>query len=160
MSKILTMAGSSFCTVSGLLTATGAETVYDTTVAIPFCIEGIAFSRAAVTDGVMPLVDHNAVTLVALAASEGCALFFLLNAAGTVSVMQGEVEALDADDDSFLVAPNFPDVPDGSVPFAYMILTNGAAGSTFTIGTSNWNATGMTVSIKNLMTVPERPQES
>lgn len=157
--KVLFNAGSSFCGDSGLLTAAGAETVYDTTVIIPFCIDGVMYRKAAVTDGTMVLVDHNGTTLTTLAASEGCVLLFLLNAAGAVSVMQSDVETLD-DSDAYKTSPNFGPVPDGTVPFATMLLTNAAAGSAFVIGTDDWNQTGMTVSIENLGFLPDRPRDS
>ena len=60
--------GSNFCTSSGLLTATGADTVYDTTVTITYCINGKAATKTAVTDGVTPTTDYvsgNAITLTA-----------------------------------------------------------------------------------------------
>ena len=48
-----------FCTTSGLLTATGGETVYDTTVTICFCVDGKAKTKTAVTDGATPTLDYN-----------------------------------------------------------------------------------------------------
>jgi len=162
MSKILQLAGSNFCTDSGLLTATGAETVYDTTVIIPFSIDGLAYRKAAVTDGVTPLVNDDASAFTALAINEGCNVLWLLDAAGAVSVIQSDIGSLAPEDGTFLEGevPVFRAVPDGKVPFAYMILTNGSTGSAFTIGASNWNQTGITVSIKNLLVLPERPAES
>ena len=159
MNRADLLAGTNLCTTSGLLTATGAETVYDTTAVINFAIDGILFSKAAITDGATPTLDHNGVLFNTLAASRGCALLFLLNAAGTVSVMQGPTEVID-ESGTFDKAPEFPESPDGTVAFAYMILENDSTGSTFTIGTSNWNATGATNSIKNLGLLPSRPQVS
>ena len=159
MNRAAFLAGSNFCTTSGLLTATGAETVYDTTATINFCEDGVAFSKTAITDGVMPLLDTNGVLFETLAASQGCALLFLLDAAGLVSVMQGELEVID-DSGTFEQAPEFPEAPEGNTAFAYMILENDSTGSTFTIGTSNWDATGATNSIKNLFVLPSRPQVS
>ncbi len=157
MNRAAFLAGSNFCTVSGLLTAAGAETVYDTTVAIDYCIDGIAYAKATVADGVTPTADQKGDTLIPLQVSEGCALLWMLNAAGTVAVMQGGIEDLDSAD-AFKKAPEFPEVPEDNTAFAYMILTNGAAGSEFVIGTDNWNQTGAVVSIKNLMVLPSRPQ--
>lgn len=152
--------GSTMATTSGLLTAAGAETVYDTTVAISFSIGGKAYSKAAVTDGATPTTDGNSAALDTLAASEGCVVVWALNASGTVGIFQSDVNSLDSSDE-FNVIPNFPDVDTETwCPFAYMVLENGSTGSTFTIGSSNWNATGMTVTIVNVHTLPLRPSNS
>lgn len=147
------------CTNSGLLTGTGAETVYDTTVIIEYAINGIAYRLAAVTDGATPTSDQEGVVLTALAVSEGCALLWLVDAAGLVSLMQGATEGLDGAD-AFEFAPEFPEMPEGTVAFAYSILVNAAAGSEFIIGTDNWNQTGMTATHTNIMVLPSRPQTS
>lgn len=147
-------------TNTGLLTATGAETVYDTTVAIDYSIGGKAYRKATVADGTTPTTDGDGAALSTLAASKGCVMVWCLNAAGTVSVFQSDVNDLDASD-AFEVVPNFPVVDlDTYCPFAYQVITNGSTGSTFTFGSSNWNATGITVAIQNVLTLPRRPQES
>lgn len=155
------LAGVNQCHSSGLLTATGAETVYDTTVQIDFSINGIMYSKATVADGATPttdLVDSAAFT--ALAASRGCVFLWCLNASGTVGIAQGEIVTLDASN-NFVDLPEFPLVDTGTwVPFAYQVIKNGSTGSAWTIGTSNWNATGITSSIKNLNLLPSRPQAS
>lgn len=145
---------------AGALTATGAETVYDTTVVVPFTINGKFYSLAAITNGVMPLLDGNTgVAFLTLAASRGCLLVFATDASDVVSVYQGNVTVLDTGND-FEVAPVFGSVPDTVTPFAYMVLKNSSAGSTFTIGTSNWNATGATNVIQDIAVLPDRPQEA
>ena len=152
--------GANFCTASGVLTAAGAETVYDTTVIIDYCINGKALTKAAVTDGVTPTTDGNTgAALVNLAVSQGCALVWAVNAAGTVALYQGPVETLDSAN-AFVVAPAFPTYPDTACPFAYQILKNSSAGSEVDIGTDNWNQTGFTNAIVNVFVMPNRPQES
>lgn len=155
-------------TTSGLLTATGAETVYDTTVAISFSINGKAYSKAATTDGATPTTDQNSGSALAnLTASTGCILVWCLNASGTVSVAQSDIQAVDVNE-AFIKTPNFAYI-DYSVycPFAYQILVAGSdiSGSTsgagvFDIGTDNWNSTGLTSTIVNVHSLPARPQES
>jgi len=150
--------GANFCTTSGALTATGAETVYDTTVAIGFCVNGKAYSKDAVTDGATPTTDTNTgVAFKTLTASQGCVLVWCLNASGTVSVAQSEVQSLDAAG-NFIIAPEFPSIPDTLTPFAYQVLKAGSTAGTITIGSSNWNATGFTNAIVNVFTLPNRPQ--
>lgn len=161
MTQANTLTGSTGATTSGLLTATGAETVYDTTVAISFEINGKAYSKATVADGVTPLTDGNAAALATMAADEGSVVTWALNAAGTVGIFQSSVEALSASDGSFKVTPAYAAVDLTTwCPFAYQILKNGSTGRPFTIGTSNWDATGMTVTIVNVHHMPDRPQES
>jgi hypothetical protein len=152
--------GAVFCTASGVLTAAGAETVYDTTVIIDYCINGKAYTKAAVTDGVTPTTDGNTgAAFTPLAISQGCALVWAVNAAGTVAVYQGSVETLDSAN-AFVVAPSFAGFPDTACPFAYQILKNSSAGSEVIIGTDNWNQTGFTNVIQNVFVMPDRPQEA
>jgi hypothetical protein len=160
MTQASELKGLNACFTSGLLTATGAETVYDTTVTIVFAINGKLYTKTAITDGATPTTDGNTgAAFSTLAASRGCALLWCLNSSGTVSLRQGPVERLDGAN-AFINAPQFPSYPDSVTPFAYSILKNGSTGSTFTIGSSNWNATGMTATHVNIATVPSRPQES
>ena len=152
--------GMTRATTSGLLTATGAETVYDTTVAIAFSVAGKAYSLAAVTDGATPTADGDSTTLTTLTANQGCSLVWCINAAGTVAVFQGNIEALDASG-NFIHTPDFPTIDRETwCPFAYQVLKAGATAGTITIGTSNWNATGFTNVIVNVHSLPTRPQDS
>lgn len=157
--------GATGATTVGLLTATGAETVYDTTIIIHYAINGKGERKAAVTDGATPTTDQNTgAAFNTLAASEGCVLVWCLNAAGTVSIAQSEVKALDSSN-AFPEPDGIPDFPDIDLdtycPFAYSVLKNGSTGSTFTIGSSNWNATGMTATHQDvLFGLPSRPQSS
>lgn len=154
----LSLGGINFCTTSGLLTATGAETVYDTTVTINYVIDGKIATKTAVTDGATPTTDHNTgAAFTTLTANQGCVLVWGLIAGGTVKVMQGGVQALDVSG-NFMVAPQFPAVPAGVAPFAYQVLKAGSTAGTITIGTSNWNATGFTNAIVNVAVLPSRPQ--
>ena len=152
--------GVNICTTLGLLTATGAETVYDTTVVITYSVNGKGYTKAAVTNGATPTTDGNTGSaFTTLAASEGCSLTWALDASGTVTVYQGSVETLDSDN-NFVIAPSFAGLPDTVTAFAYQVLKNSSAGSTVTIGTSNWNATGFTNVIQDVLTMPNRPQEA
>lgn len=148
-------------TTSGLLTCTGAETVYDTTVAISFSIGGKAYSKDAVTDGATPTADGNGTTLSTLTASKGCVLVWALNAAGTVTLFQSDVVDLDASNNFVERYPEFPNVDLSTYcPFAYQVLKAASTAGTITIGSSNWNATGFTNVIVNVHELPDRPQVS
>jgi len=159
--------GSNFCTSSGLLTATGGETVHDTTVTITFCINGKAYTKTAITDGATPTTDHVTgaafVGLVGTASGggQGCAFVWCLNSSGSVKVIQGPVIALNSSGDFAPVgAPQFPQIPSDVVPFAYMVSKHYGQGSTFTFGSSNWNISGYSHAIQNILVLPNRPQAS
>ena len=155
--------GVNFCTTSGLLTATGAETVYDTTVAITYCVNGKAYVKATVADGATPTTD--AVTgdaFTAVLPDKGCIFVWTLSTAGAVGLVQGEIQSMDGDTDAFKVSPQFPGIPDTLTPFAYTVYSTAGTASSSGLrpGTDNWNATGLTVAHQNLLTLPNRPQES
>lgn len=166
----LSQRGAAFCTTSGLLTATGAETVYDTTVTINYVIDGKISTKTAVTDGVTPTTDY--VTGAAFPAligggsvantpGYGCVVVWGLIAGGTVKCMMGPHERLDMQG-NFVRAPQFPTVPKEVAVFAYQVLKAGATASAsgLTFGSSNWNATGFTNAIVNVAYLPSRPQVS
>ena len=151
--------GVNFCTTSGLLTATGAETVHDTTVTINYVIDGKIKTKTAITDGATPTTDAvTGETFTALTANKGCTFVWCLNSSGTVKVVQGPIH--DMSGGEFLTYPQFPGIPEDLVPFAYMIDEADSTAGTITFGSSNWNATGRTVTITNVATLPRRPQNS
>lgn len=154
------------CTTSGLLTATGAETVHDTTVTINFSVEGKAYTKTAITDGATPTTDHvtgsafSGLTGVASGGGEGCIFVWCLNSSGTVKVIQGPKMDLDSSGNFVQGAPQFPDIKSDVTPFAYMVSKHYGQGTTFTFGSSNWNTTGYSHAIQNVHTLPRRPQSS
>ncbi len=151
--------GMNFATTSGLLTATGAETVYDTTVTIAYCVNGKALTKTAVTDGTTPTTDGvTGVAPATLTANTARVAVWCLNASGTVSVVHGPNVAWDGTNADPM--PQFPSIPDTLTPFAYQVLKAGSTAGTITFGTSNWNATGFTNAIVNVMVLPDRPQTS
>lgn len=164
----LSLGGINFCTTSGLLTATGAETVYDTTVTINYVLDGKIATKTAVTDGVTPTTDYNTGAAfpalvggasVANTPGNGCIVVWGLVSGGTVKCVMGGHQRLDMNG-NFITAPAFPSVPADMVPFAYQVLKAGATASATAIvfGTANWNATGFTNAIVNIATLPSRPQ--
>jgi hypothetical protein len=152
--------GGTFATNTGLLTATGAETVYDTTVTIDYCINGQAYRKTAVTDGATPTTDGNTGSAFnAVLPDQACVVVWALNSSGTVSCYQGAIVDVDGDTDALEAAAQFPGIPDSVCPFAYsLVQTAGtAAAAGFIFGTSNWNATGVTVTTRNLLVLPNNP---
>lgn len=168
MPNQLDMRGGNYCTTSGLLTATGAVTTYDTTVTINYCINGKLATKTAITTGTTPTTDYvTGLTFPALvggasvagAYGNGCAVVWGLISGGTVKCIMGAPQALDVAG-RFIIAPQFPTIPEDFVPFAYQILKAGATASATAIvfGTANWNATGFTNVIVNVTELPKRPQ--
>jgi len=151
--------GLTMAMTSGLLTATGAETVHDTTVTITFAINGKLYTKTAITDGVTPTTDYNtAAAFLPLSADKACCFVWSLNGSGAMKVMQGSIVDVDGDTDRpKLQRPPFPDIPDDVCPIAYQIVQTAGNSSAWTFGSSNWNATGVTDAIVNVATLPRRP---
>ena len=164
----LSLRGGLLCTTSGLLTATGAVTTYDTTASIVFMIDGKIETKTAITNGVTVTTDYNTGLAfsalvggasVANTPGHGTVMVWGLITGGTVKCVQGSVESLDMLG-NFINAPQFPALPAGFCPFAYQVLKAGATASATAIvfGTANWNASGFTNAIVNVGLLPSRPQ--
>lgn len=172
MSAETCLNGLNFCSTSGLLTATGAETVYDTTAVINFTSKGNLYQKAAVTEGETPtytgLTTAGAVPTastavcygghtpaqITLVANHGTVVVWCLDKAGLVHVYKGSTVTL-TPTGGFVDTPSFPGVPDESTPFAYQVIKAGSTTSnTWTFGSSNWNATGITRAIRNVAALP------
>ena len=140
----------------------GTTSTYTTTVATDYIINGkFGTQFATKTNQATPTTDFNTgLVFPALAVNEGVALVFGTIAAGTVVLLQGEIEALDPTGGEFIIAPDFPAIPNTMVPFGYVILQNGSTGSAFTVGSSSWAATGMVDTFVDIGMMPDRPQES
>lgn len=160
----LASAPGTFCVSKATLAASGAATTWSTTGATLYCIAGKAFSTAAASGAASPTSDTVKGTTFAsapLAANTGTVFLWMYDGTGTaataVRVAQGSVEPLDASG-NFINAPQLPVAPDTRCAFAYTVIRNGSTGSNWTFGTSNWNATGITLAHQDLMTLPGRPQ--
>lgn len=84
-------------------------------------------------------------------------LVHCVNAAGTFKSIQGDAVQMDASGLAIGAAPQFPLIPDTLVPFAYQVLYAGLTAGDITPGTSNWNATGFTNAVHDVMMLPKRP---
>lgn len=171
MTQASQLYGINICSTEGLLTAAGAETVYDTTVAIGYCIDGKADLHATQTDGATPTTDGNGDAFPALAVTnsdgslsgKGACVVWCLNSSDAVVCFQGGIVELDGLTTTFLFTPEFPTIPDTVTPFAYQILkqvSDGSTADTSTFGTTNWNGTGFTNVIVDVFALPRRPQDS
>ena len=162
----LNLRGATFCTTNSLLTATGAETVHDSTVLLNFCINGKAYTKSGTNaDQTTPTTDYNTGSAfpglvgVASGGGQGAVVVWAYNSSGTVKCMMGPIETLDAAG-NFAIAPQFPTIPSDVCPFAYQVCKNYGQATTFTFGSSNWNASGASQAIVNVLALPSRPQVS
>ena len=151
------------------LTASGAATTVGSTGTVHYAIRGKAYTAAALSSTATPTTDWaTGSAFTALAKNKGTVFLFGLDSGGTLRVIQGTVVDLDGivSSNKFLVAPQFGGLgPSGSgttdndfCPIAYITVANGTTGSNWTFGTSNWNATGITLAIQNVVGMPDRPQ--
>ena len=148
-------------TKAGLTGISGAATTYSTgSSAQIYCINGKAYSKAQVSGGTTPTTDAASSAAITLTANYGTVVVWTLNSAGTVAVYKGSTESLDSAG-NFLRAPSFPTLPDTVTAFAYTIHKGGSTTSgTWTFGSSNWNAAGLTHTVVDICALPDRPQTS
>lgn len=152
-------------TKAGLTGISGAATTYSTgSAAQLYCVNGKSYTKTQVSGGTTPTSDSSSSVSpnpgIALVANQGTVVVWTLNAAGTVAVYKGTVEALDSAG-NFTKAPSFPLLPDTVTAFAYTLHKAGSTTSgTWTFGTSNWNATGLTHTVVDINALPDRPQTS
>lgn len=142
--------------------AAGTTTTFSTTAALPYALKGKAFSKAAVTNGATPTLDRNTgLAFAPIAPNQGAIVVFAFDAAGNVRCAQGGVQALDSAG-NFLIAPQFPIVPDTDCPFGYLVLKAGStAVGNFVFGVNNLSGvTGMTYTFVDVAQLPDRPQIS
>lgn len=129
---------------------------------LSYVANGKHATKATMTNGATPTTDVNtSAAFPAVNANYGTVLVFGVNAAGTLQVAQGTIEALDSAA-NFLKAPSFPAIPDTMVPYAYCIVKVGSTGSAWTCGSSNFAGppTGVTFTFVDVACLPDRPQVS
>jgi hypothetical protein len=146
---------------AGLTGISGGATTYSTgSAGFSFALDGKAYTKTQVSGGATPTTDGRTGAAINLTANYGTVVVWAVNSAGTVSVYQGGEEALDSAG-NFKVAPAFPALPDSVAPFAYTIHKAASNTSgTWTFGSSNWNTTGLTHTVVDVMQLPSRPQVS
>lgn len=123
-----------------------------TTLAFPYAIKGVAYTNAAVTTSALTSTSDIATgvptTFTAPASGyyTSAILLWCVNAAGEERTILGPKKTYAVGDAN--ASLEFPsNLPDTWAPFAYNTLRAGSTVSgTWTLGSSNWNATGMTAS--------------
>ena len=120
---------------------TSANT-FKTTQATSYSINGFGYFKAA-TDNLTFSAGHTA-----LAASQRCAFFILLDAAGNVTTLQGDIVTPSPTGDQRKAA-EIPNPADKAVIGA-LVVTTGAAGA-FTPNTTDLSAAGVTFAAYNFV---------
>jgi hypothetical protein len=121
---------------AGLAEGTNANT-FKTSNILHYVINGRSYVKAA-TDNIA-FAAHSSSALVALAAKKTAVFFFLINAAGTITVIQGTTSPATTEQDYVSRGIDWPHVADNAVIGALKIQTNNAA--TFTAGSTDLGAT-------------------
>ena len=142
----------------------GTTSTYTTTVTTSAVINGLfGTTLGAQTNTASPTVDATTgLAFVPLTANQATVLVWGVNAAGAIKLAQGSIVATETGvttvAGAFIVAPQFPALPDDFCPIAYNLVRTSPTGSAFTPGTTSWTASGITASVaKNIHTMPARP---
>jgi hypothetical protein len=142
--------------------AAGTTTTISSTGTIHYLIKGIAYTKAALSNTATPTTDATTGSaFTGFTANNGTVVVIGLDSSGNVKASQGPIQALDVDG-NFIVAPQFPAIPDTICPIGYIVLKGGSTLSgTFTFGSSNLSGvTGMTYTFDSVGTLPDRPKVS
>jgi hypothetical protein len=153
--------GLSACLGKAGLAASGAANTFTIATAFNYAIQGKAYNKGTVAGGASPVLDGvTGLGFVPLLANQGCVFAWAVDSTGAVKAIQGPVFALDSAGNFSTPpgAPQFPEVPDSLAMWAYTVVKNGATGSSWTFGTSNWNATGITLAHQDVICMPRVPQ--
>lgn len=152
--------GKTFCTKKAGLAA-GTTTTFTTANAIDYCIDGEAYTYPAQTNTATPTTDSNTgLAFVGVPINKGSLFVFGVSEGGTLKVVQGTVEDLDAGA-NFMKAPEYPPLPSDFCPFGELIIKVASNGSTWTFGSSNQaSVTGVTYIRNDLMMLKSRPHVS
>lgn len=165
--------------LSKVALAAGTTTTLSNTGTTIFAIRGKAYSKAAMTNAATPTTDY--VTGVAfkpipqpntapnLALGYGSVFTVGFTSGGALAVVQGTIEALDANG-NFINAPQFgglgaqgPGSLDNDFcPIGYIVVKLGAtAVASWTFGVNNMSSvTGVTYTFVDVISLPDRPQVS
>ena len=159
-----------FCTSNAAATA-GTTTTFTTTGTLHYCIKGKAFQTSAATNAATPTTDSNTgAAFVPVPVGKGSVFVLCYDGSSTtaataIKVVQGSIESLDGSSADgavakFILAPQFPVIPDTLCPFAYVIVKVGTGGAAWTFGALNLAGPPSNVGIAftSVMTLPGFPQ--
>jgi hypothetical protein len=143
--------------------AAGTTSTLSSTGTLAFAIKGKAYSHAALSNTATPTTDAvTGAAFVPVVTNKGSVFVIGYNAAGALIAAQGSIESLDSSG-NFINAPQFPVIPDTMCPIGYEIIRAGSTASAagWVFGTGNQaSVTGITYTLVDVVTLPERPQVS
>lgn len=148
--------GNQCSTLAGLTGLSGAATTYSTAaLTIQYSVGGKAYAKAQVSGGATPTTDAaDSLAFDPITANKACVFVWALNAAGTVQVFQGGVVSF-TDTTAGSTSCPFPILPDTSTAFAYCVVQGiSTVSGNWLLGTSNHNATGITITVTNVWRLP------
>ncbi len=155
------------CFVDAALTGiSGAATTYSTSAtALSFCVNSIMATKAQASGAATPTTGAISAAAITLTASKARFVVWAINVSGTVSCHEGPVVDLDTEDDSFIDGrlPAYPaiDYKTYCVISTQLIKAASTTVGTWTFGTDNWNATGLSHNIIDHPGIlPDRPKQS
>jgi len=170
--------GGNFC-AGDMALAGGTTTTLTLGTAKDYCIDGKAYTQATTTNVQPATTDYvTGVAPAGIPAGYGAVIVVGSNetASTTLKMIQGPLAALGANTaaftpGSFVVAPQFPDLPNDFVPFGYVVVkvaTDYTAGASYVFGTSNTTVTGAQAAaatahantFTSVMVLPARPQSA
>jgi len=164
MNKVKDIAGATINLVSAGFVL-GTTKTYTTTVSTEQVINGkFGTTLAAQTNTAIPTTDATTgVAFPAVAYDNAVCLVFGVNAAGAIKLSQGPITPIapgvTTTVGAFLNPPPFPELPDDFCPIAYGFVRVAPTAVSFTTGTTNWTASGVTcTTFQNVATLPDRPQ--
>lgn len=145
--------------------AAGTTTTITVGTTTVYAIKGKAYSKSSVSNAATPTTDATTGSaFVAVPANYGCVFVVGVDSSQAIKVSQGPLQALDGAADGanakFLLAPQFPIVPDTVCPLGYIVTKVGNSGSAWTFGSSNLAGPPSNVlhTFVDVLTLPDRPQ--
>jgi len=137
--------GSACFTAGGVAEGTNSATI-QLAVAVDYAIDGVIYEKAITDNLAITAATEQAVGTI-------CCYLAYINAAGTVATLKGAEVAVTDNTDGFVF---WPECPDGySAVGGFTIVTD--ATHTYTAGTTDNSATGITDVYFDLMQVPVEP---
>lgn len=135
----------------------GAATTYSTSL-FGFAINGDNYAKAAVAGGTTPTTDGASGSAMTLTANQAAAFVWAVDSSGTVKVYKGPTVTW-TDTTASSTACQLPVLPGNVAPFAAHTVQAGSTTSgTWTFGSSNWNATGISaITVRNLCQLRNTP---
>jgi hypothetical protein len=143
----------------------GTGSSYSTTVTTVCMINGkFATTLGTQTNTATPTTDAaTSAAFVALQPNQTCALVLGQTLAGAIAMVQGPIIAtktgVTTTVGDFVLAPQFPDLPDDFCPLAYTIARTAPNAAAWIPGTGLWAASGVScTTFQNVAQLPNRPQ--